>query len=82
MVFDRLRHSAHLRLVRYELLGALIFAGLVPYTDQKMALMGALKVDVLPTTILYDSNGREVWRMVGDKDWASADVAKLLAEAK
>jgi thiol-disulfide isomerase/thioredoxin len=36
----------------------------------------------LPTTILYDSAGREVWRMVGDYDWAGADAAKLLAEAK
>lgn len=31
MVFDRLRHSAHLKLVRYELLGALVFSGLMPY---------------------------------------------------
>ncbi len=58
------------------------FAALTPYTDTKMGLMEALKVDVLPTTILYDSHGREVWRMVGDKDWASADMARLLAEAR
>ncbi|MHC9419763.1 exopolysaccharide biosynthesis polyprenyl glycosylphosphotransferase [Sphingomonas citri] len=38
MVFDRLRHSAHLRLVRYELLGALIFAGLVPYVARLWSL--------------------------------------------
>ena len=55
---------------------------LVAYTDPKMALMNALKIDVLPTTILYDSRGREVWRVIGGKDWTSADAAKLLAEAR
>ena len=36
---------------------------------------------VLPTSILYDSNGKEVWRYVGDLDWTSAEAAKLLSEA-
>lgn len=36
----------------------------------------------LPTTILYGADGREVWRMVGDYDWAGAEAAKLLAEAR
>ena len=30
---------------------------------------------------LYDSQGREVWRYVGDLDWTSPDAAKLLSEA-
>jgi thiol-disulfide isomerase/thioredoxin len=52
------------------------------YQDPKMALSGALGPDtVLPTTILYDANGKEVWRYVGDLDWTSAEAAKLLAEA-
>jgi thiol-disulfide isomerase/thioredoxin len=52
------------------------------YQDSKMALSGALGPDtVLPTTILYDANGREVWRYVGDLDWTSPEAAKLLAEA-
>ena len=47
-----------------------------------MALSGALGPDtVLPTTILYDANGKEVWRYVGDLDWTSPEAAKLLAEA-
>ena len=54
---------------------------LTPYTDAKMALMGALKIDVLPTTILYDAKGKEVWRMTGGKDWTSAEAAKLIGEA-
>ena len=35
----------------------------------------------LPTSILYDAEGKEVWRYVGDLDWTSAEAAKLLAEA-
>ncbi|MEA1085872.1 exopolysaccharide biosynthesis polyprenyl glycosylphosphotransferase [Sphingomonas sp. CD22] len=38
MIFDRLRHSAHVKLIRYELLGALIFAGLVPYLTRLWSL--------------------------------------------
>jgi len=51
------------------------------FQDPKMALSGALGPDtVLPTTILYDPNGKEVWRYVGDLDWTSPEAAKLLAE--
>jgi thiol-disulfide isomerase/thioredoxin len=51
------------------------------YHDPKMALSGALGPDtVLPTSILYDANGKEVWRYVGDLDWTGPDAAKLLAE--
>src|SRR5260221_7304010 len=40
---------------------------LAAYRDPKMALSGALGPDtVLPTTILFDANGKEVWRYVGD----------------
>ena len=52
------------------------------YQDSNMALSGALGPDtVLPTSILYDARGREVWRYVGDLDWTSPEAAKLLAEA-
>jgi thiol-disulfide isomerase/thioredoxin len=50
------------------------------YQDPKMALSGALNAEVLPTSVLYDANGKEVWRYVGDQDWTSADAAKLVAE--
>ncbi|HKC02669.1 MAG TPA: TlpA disulfide reductase family protein [Sphingomicrobium sp.] len=53
------------------------------YQDPKMALSGAMGPDtVLPTTILIDAQGREVWRYVGDLDWTGPEAAKLLAEAK
>jgi thiol-disulfide isomerase/thioredoxin len=54
---------------------------LKPYQDPKMALSAALGPDtVLPTSILFDADGKEVWRYVGDLDWTSPAVAKLLAE--
>ena len=57
-------------------------ATLEPYQDSKMGLSGALGPDtVLPTSILIDANGNEVWRYVGDLDWTSPEAAKLLAEA-
>lgn len=57
------------------------FVALEPYLDPKLALMPELGVDTLPTTILYDSDGKEVWRMVGIADWESSASAALLAEA-
>jgi thiol-disulfide isomerase/thioredoxin len=35
----------------------------------------------LPTTILYDREGKEVLRVIGPLDWAGAEAAQLLAEA-
>jgi thiol-disulfide isomerase/thioredoxin len=55
---------------------------LQPYQDSNMGLSGALGPDtVLPTSILLDANGKEVWRYVGDLDWTSPEAAKLLGEA-
>jgi thiol-disulfide isomerase/thioredoxin len=54
---------------------------LEPWLDPQMALMSDVGVTTLPTTILYDAQGREVWRVAGDKDWAGAEAAALIAEA-
>ena len=52
------------------------------YHDPKMALSGALGPDtVLPTSILIDAGGKEVWRYTGDLDWNSMEATNLLAEA-
>ena len=51
------------------------------FHDPDMALSSALGVQIMPTTILYDSAGKEVWRYTGDLDWTGAEAAKLLAEA-
>ena len=57
------------------------FQRLQPYLDSEMGLMFGLGLDTLPTTILYDSQGREVWRMVGMADWQGDRIARLLLEA-
>jgi thiol-disulfide isomerase/thioredoxin len=51
------------------------------YHDEKMGLTDALGVQVMPTTILYDAEGKEVWRYVGDLDWTGDEAKALLAEA-
>ena len=56
--------------------------GLGAFHDPQMALSGALNAQILPTTILYDKEGKEVWRYVGDLDWTSAEAKALLAEAR
>ncbi|HYC95996.1 MAG TPA: TlpA disulfide reductase family protein [Sphingomicrobium sp.] len=50
------------------------------YHDADMNLTSALNIQIMPTTILYDAQGREVWRYVGDLDWTGEEAAKLLAE--
>ena len=52
------------------------------YQDSAMVMSDKAGAPVLPTSILYDSEGREVWRFVGDRDWTSAEAAKDLALAK
>jgi thiol-disulfide isomerase/thioredoxin len=56
--------------------------GLESYQDKEMAVSSALGVQILPTTILYGSDGKEIWRYSGDLDWTSAKAAKLLAQAR
>jgi len=51
------------------------------WRDPEMALSGALHVQVMPTTIYYDSSGKEIWRYTGDLDWTGPEAAKLLAES-
>ncbi len=50
------------------------------YHDAEIRLTDALGVQVMPTTILYDAQGREAWRFVGDQDWAGVDARALLDE--
>ena len=51
------------------------------YHDDEMALSSALGVQVLPTTILFDAAGQEVWRFTGDLDWTGAEARGLVGEA-
>ena len=53
-----------------------------PWLDPQNDLSFHYNTGTLPTTVLYDSQRREVWRFVGEHDWASANTAALLAEAR
>lgn len=55
-------------------------AHLRPLLDADMAISMGLPAN-LPTTLLYDADGKEVWRVTGGRDWASAESLQLLAEA-
>lgn len=57
------------------------FSRLEPYLDPEVAMMMELKVDTLPTTILYDAEGRELWRVTGKEDWTGERAAGLIREA-
>lgn len=58
------------------------FAELEANLDPQMQFMTSLQLSTLPTTILYDAEGREVWRMVGMAEWESDRIARLLDEAE
>ena len=55
---------------------------LEPFLDPEMRVMMALRLDTLPTTLLYDAQGREVWRMTGMAEWGDERTTRLLAEAE
>lgn len=50
------------------------------YRDPKLGLSVAYGAN-LPTTILYDAAGRELWRVNGGFEWDGPEAAKLIAEA-
>lgn len=55
---------------------------LEPWLDPENDLSFHYQSGTLPTSVLYDAQGREVWRYVGGREWTSADTVKLLAEAR
>lgn len=57
------------------------FKHLQPYRDPQAALSTGYQAN-LPTTILFDSTGHEMWRMAGGMDWTGTKAAELIAEAQ
>ena len=57
------------------------FRALKAFTDPKMAWVPGVAAN-LPTSILFDSQGREVLRTVGDLDWSGPVAAQAIAEAR
>jgi thiol-disulfide isomerase/thioredoxin len=56
------------------------FKALQPWLDPEVGLSTHYGVN-LPTTVLYDAQGREVWRVAGDMDWDGETAKEWLAEA-
>jgi len=51
-----------------------------PLLDPQGKASSQYQATTLPTTIYYDAQGHEVWRLVGGHDWASQETRTLLAE--
>lgn len=56
------------------------FKLLEQYRDTEQKLGFAYETGVLPTTVLYDAEGKEVWRVVGAMDWDGPRANTLLAD--
>jgi thiol-disulfide isomerase/thioredoxin len=57
------------------------FAHLEPWMDPENELGFALGGGVLPTTVLYNEIGQEVWRVQGDFDWSGEEARAAIDEA-
>lgn len=58
------------------------FANLPQWMDPENALAVAYGGGAgLPLTVLYDADGKEVWRVAGGFDWGSAEAREMIAEA-
>ena len=53
---------------------------LEPWLDPDNRLSIHYATGILPTTVLYDAQGREVWRMIGGHDWSGPRTAAMLGE--
>ncbi len=85
----REKDRLHVLVVSQDLKGAEIvvpfmeesgFEELEGYTDPENGLSFGFASGLMPTTVLYDSNGKEVWRVIGAMDWDGARAANLMEE--
>jgi hypothetical protein len=56
------------------------FAKLTPYLDQPNNFALAVGAKGLPVSILYDENGKEVWRVARPLEWNNPEVRALLPQ--
>ena len=56
------------------------FAKLEPWLDAENQLAFHYEGGQLPLTVLYDAEGKEVWRVIGDLDWTGEKARALLDE--
>ena len=55
-------------------------AHLAPWLDPDNVMSQHYGTSVLPTTVLSDAKGREVWRMIGSHDWSGPRTDAMLAD--
>lgn len=55
---------------------------LEPWLNPDNSLAFQFGAETLPATVFYDAEGREVWRVVGERNWLGEDTKALLAEAE
>lgn len=58
------------------------FERIEPWLDSENALATHYAGGMLPMSIYYDADGREVWRLLGDLDWTGEEAEDLLAEGR
>ncbi len=51
-----------------------------PWLDPEGEWASFFDTTILPTSIYYDAQGREVWRYIGPREWDGMGASKLLAE--
>lgn len=56
------------------------FRKLEAWMDPENQLGFHYNTGMLPTTVLYDAQGREVWRMIGAHDWSGPRTEAMLAD--
>lgn len=56
------------------------FQELEPYIDPENGLSFGFGSGLMPTTVLYDAQGKEVWRVIGAMDWDGAKAATLMED--
>lgn len=57
------------------------FTALQPYLDPENQFGFHYGTGMLPTTVLYDAEGKEVARVLGAMDWRGKKASALIAEA-
>lgn len=65
--------------VAREFLDRLSIKNLKLYADPRLSFTTAIGgADILPVSILYDANGREIGRLIGGADWSSPEAERLI----
>ncbi|NNC73298.1 MAG: TlpA family protein disulfide reductase [Sphingomonadaceae bacterium] len=57
------------------------FRHLEDWLDEDNAMMAGIESQTLPTTILYDAYGNELFRVIGGMDWAGERAERLIEGA-